>query len=510
MSDPRLGELLDGIIRLAAGDLRCRVKPSPARDEIDAVITGINLLADDLQLVYEELEARVESRTALLREAHREMERMAMTDALTSLANRAALLAAIDRELAAAAAGGPPPALLMVDLDSFKGINDSHGHGAGDQVLTGVAERLRESARETDVVARLGGDEFAILIPGASLAGAMNVGERIFNALNGGLKVGHRNIVCRASIGLRMAERGQGAQELLQEADVAMYAAKAEGSTKVKVFEPFMLHAQQLRNMLAAELRRAISEDQLVLHYQPIIELATGRIEGVEALVRWQHPDRGLIMPDEFIAVAEEIGVVAELGRWVIGTALAQLRGWKDSLELDERFSVRINISPFQLQSIEFVDDIWKALRSADIKPANLILELTESVFVGGTELDRYSILGLRQLGVGLEIDDFGTGYSSISYLRRLPVDKVKIDRSLLGEPAQDPQQRAFLTAILQLVRACRLEAVFEGIENRSQAEELQRLGAESAQGYYFSRPLPAERILDLLGRSPADQPWSL
>lgn len=226
-----------------------------------------------------------------------------------------------------------------------------------------------------------------------------------------------------------------------------------------------------------------------------MVELATGRVEGVEALIRWNHPSRGRIMPDEFIPLAEEAGLISELGRWVLTTAVEQLRQWVEDDAVDGGFSVRINISATDLQSLQFIEDVREVLKETGVRPEQVVLELTEMAIVKGNDLDRYSLGGLRGLGVGIEIDDFGTGYSSISYLRRLPVDRVKVDRSLIVGLGTDPSQPALVAAVLQLVRACGLEAVWEGVETAEQAEHLRNLGCLSAQGYFFSKPLPADDI---------------
>ncbi|UKA75633.1 putative bifunctional diguanylate cyclase/phosphodiesterase [Arthrobacter sp. FW306-07-I] len=501
--DPRLSQLLEGIVRLASGDLNSRIEVSPARDELDAIIMGTNLLAEDLQVIYEELEQRVQVRTQLLHEAHLEMQKMAMQDPLTGLANRSALIEALRTALEARP--GPErepaegPAILLMDLDAFKSINDSMGHTAGDQVLVTVGERLRTAVRASDVVARLGGDEFAIVMPSASADQAAVVAHRILASLNDPIELPGRSVRCGASIGLSVGSEGQTPEDMLMEADVAMYASKAEGQNKLHRFEPALLLMRRLRSQLVDDLRAAIKDDALTLHYQPVVELGTGRIEGVEALVRWNHPTRGFIMPDEFIPLAEEAGLISELGLWVLQTAVKQLRCWTDAELVDSTFSVRINISATDLQSLQFIEDVRNILQDTGVKPEQVVLELTEVAIVKGNELDRYSLGGLRGLGVGIEIDDFGTGYSSISYLRRLPVDRVKVDRSLITGLESDPSQPALVAAVLQLVQACGLEAVWEGVETAEQAQILRDLGCRSAQGYYFSRPVPPEQIPDLL-----------
>jgi diguanylate cyclase (GGDEF)-like protein len=497
--DPRLAMLVESIVRLSRGELSSRIEPSSARDEVDAVITGVNLLAEELEQVYEQFEKRVESRTAMLRQAHLDMMKMAMSDALTGLANRVALMDAIEEALNQAARGTPPPALLLLDLDSFKNVNDRFGHDAGDRVLQEVASRLNSVVRESDVVARLGGDEFAILLPGATMDTAMHVARRALEVLNEHIRLDSLYVHARASIGVRLGTADQTAEELLLDADTAMYAAKREGRSIIKLFEPVMLYSRQLRSQMATELRGAISSDELVLHYQPVVELATNRILGVEVLVRWQHPLRGLIPPDTFIPLAEEIGVIHDLDRWVMSTSLRQLAQWRRDFPLDDDFQLRVNLSAVELKQLDLVDSIRALLRELDLPARNLVVEITETAIVTRGEVEMYSLLSLQQLGVGIEIDDFGTGYSSISYLRELPVSMVKVDRSLLVELNTRPGQLDFVAAILQLIRAAGLEAVFEGIETREQAAQLREMGCASGQGYYFSRPLPAEEAGALL-----------
>ena len=495
---------MEGIVRIASGDLSTRIPHSGARDDVAAVIAGINLMADDLQTIYQELEERVESRTAMLRQAQVELERMALTDPLTQLANRTALNSVLSHALAETSRGEMPPALLILDLDSFKGINDTLGHSAGDDVLRVIARRLQDAVRVTDTVARLGGDEFAVMLPKSNLVRARRVANRILKALSEPLEIGDLRVTCGTSIGVRVAEPGQSADDLVMEADTAMYAAKAQPHSGIKIFEPALLYARRLQSLMVTEMREAIRQDQLTLHFQPVVELATGRIEGVEALVRWNHPERGLLMPDQFIPLAEETGMIVELGHWVLRNAVRQLRDWQERLPLDGEFSVRVNISTTELQNLELIEHVQDILRETGVDAANLIIELTESMAVTGGDVDKYSLSGLRQLGVQLEIDDFGTGYSSISYLRRLPVNVVKIDKSLIDGLGTDEEQGGFVEAVLHLIHACGLKAVAEGIETAEQAEELVRLGCGSGQGYYFGRPAPAEAVEALISEGRA------
>ncbi|MHA7155835.1 putative bifunctional diguanylate cyclase/phosphodiesterase [Arthrobacter sp. TMN-50] len=497
-ADPRLAMLVDGIVRLSRGDLSSRMEPSAARDDVDAVITGFNLLAEELELVHRDFEERVASRTAMLHQAHQDMRSMAMTDALTGLDNRIALLSKLEDELSAAAET-TPPALILLDLDSFKDVNDSFGHDAGDRVLQEVAHRLMGAVRDSDTVARLGGDEFAILVPEATQEIALRIANRALAALDDRISLEELHVFSRASIGVRLADAEQSAESILLDADTAMYAAKREGRSTIQVFEPVMLLQRQLRSQIASELRDAIRSDQLSLHYQPVVDLRDGRVLGLEALVRWNHPTRGFIMPDEFIPLAEEIGAVIELDRWVMRSAIQQYSLWRAEMQLDDDFQLRLNLSAVELQQLDLVDHVRALLRRFDIPPVALVLEITETALVTGGEVETYSLLSLKQLGVCIEIDDFGTGYSSISYLRKLPVSMVKVDRSLLSELATGSIQFGFIAAILQLIRAAGLEAVFEGIETKEQALRLQEMGCVGGQGYYFSRPLPVEETTALL-----------
>ncbi|WP_026550912.1 EAL domain-containing protein [Arthrobacter sp. Br18] len=497
--DPRLAILVDSIVRLSRGDLSSRIEPSCARDEVDAVITGVNLLAEELEQVYDQFEKRVESRTAMLRQAHLDMMKMAMSDALTGLANRVALMEGMETALARTHDGALPPALILLDLDSFKNVNDRFGHDAGDRVLQEVAARLNSVVRKRDMVARLGGDEFAILLPEATMDVAMQVARRALQVLGKQIQLEDLYVHSRASIGVRLGDPGQSAEDLLLDADTAMYAAKREGRSIIKVFEPLMLYTRQSRSQMATELRGAIASDDLVLHYQPVVELSTNRILGVEVLVRWQHPVRGLIPPDTFIPLAEEIGAIHDLDRWVMLHSLRQLAEWRRTLPLDDDFQLRVNLSAVELKQLDLVDHVRALLRELGVPAQNLVVEITETAIVTRGEVEMYSLLSLQQLGVGIEIDDFGTGYSSISYLRELPVSMVKVDRSLLVDLDTRPGQLDFVAAILQLIRAAGLEAVFEGIETKEQADKLRDLGCSSGQGYYFSRPLPAGPVTELL-----------
>ena len=495
--DQRLQQLVQGIVRLAAGELSARMTPSDRRDDIDAVITGVNLLAEELEYIYADLEQRVADRTAMLRKTQAELEQMARTDALTGLVNRTVLRERVQEAILTSAKSGRAPAVLVLDLDSFKPINDALGHGAGDLVLVEVARRIRCAVRSGDTVARLGGDEFAVLITNATQEKILQVAHRVSQELQDSIRVGAETVWAMASIGVRIGTPGCVAEALMRDADIAMYQAKAHGRNNVQLFHPDMLDAIRQRSRITAELRTAIAGDQLELHYQPVIELTTGKTIGIEALLRWQHPVRGTIMPDRFIRIAEETGLILELGQWVLHEGIAQIGRWNDTAPNPTDFCVHINLSAAELLRTDLLADVRNTLFRHRVAPWRLVLEITETVLMSRGTLEEQVLGGLRDLGVGLQIDDFGTGYSSISYLRSLPADTVKVDRSLIKDIDSDPKQQKFVAAILQLISAAGLKAIVEGIETAEQAVQLRAMGCLYGQGYLYSYPLPAAQVLD-------------
>lgn len=499
--DRRLEQLVDLVVQLAAGNRGARLEPSPARDSVDAAITGFNVLADELEKVHRTLEARVSERTEQLDRARRQLEQLALYDPLTQLANRTLLADRMGQAIARAERGSRPPSALVFDLDEFKDINDGLGHDAGDQILVEVAHRLTEVVRETDTVARLGGDEFAILLPDSTEEQVLRIADRALAELKRPYTVGERTVWSAASVGVCFGTRGQPADVILRDADTAMYAAKANGRSTVEVFRPEMHHAARARLRIASELAVAIEQGQLRLLYQPILELPSRRVIGAEALVRWQHPTQGLLSPAEFIAVAEESGHIVELGHWVIGSAVATLRRWQPHLR-DDDFAVHVNVSPHAFRWPGLGDYISSVLAQFQVQPRQLVLELSETGLMTGNVIGIESLVALRELGVGVAIDDFGTGYSSISYLRRLPVDIVKVDQSIIADLAEDEAQVRFVGAILRLIEAAGLVAVVEGIETPAQLDRLTGLGCSCGQGFALGRPMPAEEIVPLLQRT--------
>jgi predicted signal transduction protein with EAL and GGDEF domain len=368
-------------------------------------------------------------------------------------------------------------------------------------VLVEVARRLTTVVRNTDTVARLGGDEFAILMPGTSEEDALRIAHRALAELRKPFSIGDRAVWAGASIGVCFGQRGQTADLLLRDADTAMYAAKARGRGNVQVFRAEMHHAAQERLQIGSELDFAVAQGQLRVHYQPIVALATGKIIAVEALVRWMHPERGLLLPADFMPVAEDSGHIVELGHWVLQTAIRQLSDWADTMP--DPIQVHINLAPVEVRWPGLTEFISAALDQHAVAPNRLVVEVSETGLMIGDIAGLEALRTLRQLGVGIEIDDFGTGYSSISYLRRLPIDTVKIDQSVISEFAIDSEQISFVGAMLSLIEALGLRTVAEGIETATQMEQLLALGCLYGQGTFFGAPVPAAEMTRILQARP-------
>ena len=431
------------------------------------------------------------------KELEEQLVHSAFHDSLTTLANRALFRDRVD-ETIQSSEGGLGVAVLFLDLDGFKQVNDLLGHASGDLLLVMVAERLRASVRPTDMVARLGGDEFAVLLENADDATAVEIARRITAALREPFEVDGHEILVRGSLGLAIASMDvRDADRLLRNADLAMYRSKSAGKGEFERYDPDMHVVLVERLQLEADLRRALDAEELVLHYQPIVTLATGEIVGVEALVRWRHPTRGLIAPTAFIPLAEESGLISILGRWVLMEACRQAAEWESPEGVDP-LTMSVNISAWQLRD-GFVKDVADALERSGLPGKRLVLEMTESVLMEHTEENLERFTKLRTLGVRFAIDDFGTGYSSLSYLHRFPIDILKIDRSfieLLGKDNPDP---ALVRTIVRLGQSLRMRTIAEGIETASQLAALQELECELGQGYHFGRPVTAKQLERLL-----------
>jgi diguanylate cyclase len=440
------------------------------------------------------LRATLQEREALAAQ----LQHQAFHDELTNLANRALFNDRVRQALARARRAGGGVAVLFVDLDDFKVVNDSMGHGAGDRLLQEVAGRLRRVLREQDTIGRLGGDEFAILVEGVGLEAARVLAERVLATLAAPYRMVGGDVTVHASVGIAFDEHaGSDDVQLLRNADIAMYAAKSRGKGTYEVFQPPMLRSVRDRHDLTAALRGAIERRELVIHYQPIIDLRTWRVGGTEALVRWPRPDRGLVPPAEFVPIAEETGLVVDIDRFVLREACRQAAAWNARLG---SLLLHVNLSAMHLQREDLVDTVAGALRDSGLAPDRLTLEITESV-LAHVDVAVVRLQELKRLGVQLAIDDFGTGYSSLSYLQRMPIDAVKIDKSFVDGVTGEREESAVVRAILALATTLRLDTVAEGVEQAGQARVLAALGCRWAQGYHFSRPVAAADMARLAGR---------
>jgi diguanylate cyclase (GGDEF)-like protein/PAS domain S-box-containing protein len=431
-----------------------------------------------------------------------QLRHQAFHDPLTGLANRALLKDRIDHALSHRRVGTSVSAVMLMDIDDFKLLNDSLGHKAGDAALAAVAGRLSEVLRPADTAARLGGDEFAIFVEDISSPDeALRIGERVLTAVQKPLEFGNRRLSLRSSLGVALAERGkQASDELLRNADVAMYRAKSQHRGGLALYESAM-HAEVLHRLQVIEdLQGALGRDQLLLHYQPIVALARDEIVGFEALIRWNHPARGMVPPIDFIPAAEDTGLIIEIGEWVLREACRQARAWQ---LLDDRtpLGISVNLSPKQFERSDIVGTVGAALEDSGLPPADLTLEITEGLLVADTHVSLSTLAALKDLGVRLAIDDFGTGYSSLSYLHRFPIDRLKIDKSFVDNVAQYGDGSTLARAVIGLGEVLGIGTVGEGIETREQVWMLVGLGCELGQGYYFSRPVPAQEARDLLRR---------
>ncbi len=433
-----------------------------------------------------------------------QLETRASTDSLTGLANRAAFRARLEAVLARPERRGGTQAVLFVDLDDFKDVNDTLGHAAGDELLCVVAARLHDTVRPGDLVARLGGDEFALLIDGVPDPDvALSVAERAVVALAAPVEIAGTWVHVGASLGLAMRHDDSDPESFMREADVAMYTAKGRGKNRVERYDATLHDAVVAHQSLKAEVADAARRGELVVDYQPMVDLATGTLVGVEALVRWQHPTRGLLPPSAFIDLAEETGAIVGIGSWVLETAARQLQSWQRRYALPELW-LSVNVSVSELDDAGFADHVGDVLRRIGLDPSHLIVEVTESVLADPAGGAAASLETLRQLGVQVAIDDFGTGYSSIRYLRQLPVDILKIDRSFVSGDEASHRGDVLLEAIVEFAKRLGLDVIPEGIEEPDQLARLQALGCRTGQGFLLSRPVPAATIDGLLAaRSP-------
>jgi diguanylate cyclase (GGDEF)-like protein/PAS domain S-box-containing protein len=432
-----------------------------------------------------------------------QLSHQAFHDPITGLANRALFQDRVSHALERQTRDGSPVAVLFMDLDDFKTINDSLGHAAGDHLLVALAERLVGRLRTADTAARLGGDEFGVLLEDGGDDGltAADVAGRILETLEEPFDLDGTEVYARASIGISVAEPDDpvgSADELLRNADVAMYMAKESGKARYQLFEPAM-HDTALRRLeLRAAMQRAIDHDEFRLFYQPVIELPTGRITGVEALIRWFDPEKGIVPPLDFIPLAEETGLIVPIGRWVLMEACSH------AARLAEAFTaldlhMAVNLSARQIARPEIVEEVREALSASGLDPSKLVLEITESVMIHDMDLAIGRLKELKTLGVQLAIDDFGTGYSSLNYVRRFPVDILKVDKSFIDGVTEGGESSALTAAVIELASILNLKPVAEGIERADQLEQLIAMKCDLGQGFLFAKPLPTDELEDLL-----------
>lgn len=410
------------------------------------------------------------------------------------------LLDRLGQALSSSHRNGQHGGLLFIDLDNFKLLNDTLGHHMGDLLLKQVAQRLQECVRSVDTVARLGGDEFVVMLEelhtdaGMAATEAEAVAKKVLHTLNKQFALGNHNMHSSPSIGVAMfCGHAEGIEELLKRADLAMYQAKNAGRNTVRFFDPAMQSAASARAEMEVDLRKALQEEQLVLYYQPVVT-ADGAITGVEALVRWMHPVKGMVSPGEFIPLAEQTGLILPLGQWVLEAACAQLVAWSADPHT-QRLSVAVNVSARQFRHPDFSTHILDLLRTSGANPYRLKLELTESLLLTDFEEAVLKMSELRSIGVSFSLDDFGTGYSSLAYLKRLPLDQLKIDQSFVRDVLTDPNDAAIARTILSLAKSMDLGVVAEGVETAGQRDFLLAAGCHAFQGYFFGRPVPVEQL---------------
>jgi len=481
-------------LKLQASTLAAReavpALPWRRRDELGQLGQHLNTVRNRIQELFEELETK-----------NRQLGKMAMYDHLTGLPNRTLFRELFQQHAAEARRSRGSCALLFIDLDRFKAVNDSMGHAAGDELLLGISQRLTTTLREADIVCRVSGDEFLVLLPRAGAWEQVSAtAERLLRAIQVPMLLQRAagTAQVNASIGIAMYPTdGEDFEALARCADLAMYKSKDQGQGRYSFYHADLESAFRQRLQMESELRQAIARHELLLHYQPVFDVRSGRLVGCEALVRWMHPQRGLLMPGTFIQTAEETGLIRELGLWTLDAACAQLAAWKGAGLHPGRLAV--NVSALQFRDQRLPQVLRHALDVHDIQPGELELELTESTLMADTEAAQGIVASLRELGVALAIDDFGTGYSSLSYIKRLRPDKLKIDRSFVKDLPADADDRALTEAIVSIAQALSITVVAEGVETAEQREYLLGQGCALQQGYLYAKPMPADQLARLM-----------
>jgi diguanylate cyclase (GGDEF)-like protein len=468
--------------------------PADRHDDVGALLASFARMTATIEQQAEELR-RVPGRLD-------ELARQAFRDSLTGLANRALFMDRLGHALVRTERRADDVAVLFIDLDRFKVVNDSLGHAVGDHLLIEVGRRLKSCVRPEDTVARLGGDEFGLLLEGLpGVVGATEVAERIVDQLEQPFMVEGREVFITASIGVALSPSPQTpAEQLLRHADLAMYRAKNRGEARYAVHDGSTNAPALDRLDLEMDLRGAMSRREFTLHYQPVIDLDTNRIVGLEALIRWKHPSRGLLLPADFIPLTEETGLIVPIGQWVIGEACRQLRDWERQAPLATSLAVAVNLSVKQVHQATVLSEVADILRASGVSPDRLVLEITESALMDDERSTLDRLTALRGVGVRLALDDFGTGYSALNRLKRVPADVLKIDQSFVSGIGERPEDTEIVRAVINVAKSLGLRVVAEGIETEQQAKRLRAMGCDYGQGYFFSRPLPPEHVPALLG----------
>jgi diguanylate cyclase (GGDEF)-like protein/PAS domain S-box-containing protein len=497
--DEQIQRLADGTISSHQTEIRYTHKN---RQEVWAHL-GMSLVRDGharpLHLIFQiqDITDRKRAEEQLLHDAFH--------DALTGLPNRALFMDHVKMAIQRSRRSGDRLfAALFLDLDRFKIVNDSLGHMVGDQLLVGIAHRLEACLRPGDTVARLGGDEFTILLEDlAENEDAIDVARRVQEAVTQPFNIGGHEVFTTASIGIALSTTGyERAEDLLRDADTAMYRAKVQGKKRHVVFDKAMHDGAMELLQLETDLRRALTRREFFLNYQPIVSLETGKVSSFEALVRWRHPERGLVMPGDFIPVAEETGLIVPLGQWVLGEACRQMREWQKHYFIDEEVTVSVNLSSRQFSQADLIEQVSSVLRETGLPASSLKLEITESMVMENFDTAIQMLAQLKNLGVGLSIDDFGTGYSSLSYLHRFPIDTLKIDRSFVTQMTDNSENGEIVRTIVTLARSLAMNVIAEGVETRAQLTQLRDLGCDFGQGYLFSKAVGAPAALELMVKS--------
>lgn len=503
-----LNDVFDKVKAFGSGGVDYITKPFQMEEVLVRVENHLMLKAAEKKILElnTELEARVKERTQQLEMANAKLLEMALHDPLTRLPNRTLFMEQVSGAMNNLKEGNIRGfAVLFMDCDRFKVVNDSLGHTVGDELLIAIGDRIQKILKNNDLLSRLGGDEFAIIVHDVNeIEPVRNLADSILEVMSCPFQIYSREIFINMSIGVVLSNTDyQQPEHLLRDADTAMYRAKALGRGQYHIFDPAM-HKEALDLLgLETDLRRALDNQELMAYYQPIINLETGKIYSMEALVRWQHPQRGLVSPGMFIPLAEEMGVITTIGTLMLVEACHQLKHWQEQKLVDEYVSISVNLSVRQFTQADLIATVDDILTESGLNPKCLRLEMTESAIVENTQTARTILTQFRDRHIGLSLDDFGTGYSSLSYLHAFPVDTIKIDKSFVSLLDGTPENLGLIPAIIGISKTLNMVAVAEGIETPEQLAQLRELQCNGGQGYFFSRPLPATQMAELLASHP-------